>query len=126
MAGLVFLVYFLRPGGISGQTQPDVLAFNQEVFAYHFDRADRELTPEQWLIEARRGISLARASWERQAAELYGDLGTIAAAEQHIEKWSESELESRFAEWLIKRYFGGAVNILARGLTAEIGKTNLQ
>ncbi|MDR2102583.1 MAG: hypothetical protein LBP42_00610, partial [Treponema sp.] len=39
---------------------------------------------------------------------------------------SESELESRFAEWLIKRYFGGAVNILARGLTAEIGKTNLQ
>ncbi|MDR3138611.1 MAG: peptidoglycan DD-metalloendopeptidase family protein [Treponema sp.] len=120
------MVYFLNPGGITGQTQPDVLGFNREVFTYHFDRADRELTPEQWLAEARRGISLARLSWERQAAELYGDPGAVGAAEGRIEKWSESELESRFAEWLIKRYFGGAVNTLAQGVAAEIGETNRQ
>ncbi|MDR3166554.1 MAG: M23 family metallopeptidase, partial [Treponema sp.] len=121
---MVLIVLIFHPGGIFGQTHPDVLGFDVNVFSYHFDRADREITPEQWLTEARRGISLARVSWERMAAELYGEAGAIEAAERRIEEWSESELETRFTQWLLKGYFGGALGALTQRVTAEIGETN--
>jgi murein DD-endopeptidase MepM/ murein hydrolase activator NlpD len=123
-AALSVMVGGLPPVFLWGQTQPDVLGFDRDLFAYHFDRADREITAEQWLSEARRGISLARSSWERLAAELYGEPGAFEAAERRIEGWSESELETRFTEWLLKRYFGGALGVLNGELTEEIEEAN--
>jgi murein DD-endopeptidase MepM/ murein hydrolase activator NlpD len=123
-AALNIMVWGISPLFLSGQTQPDVLGFDRGLFTYHFDRADREITAEQWLNEARRGISLARGSWERLAAELYGEPGAFEAAERQIEGWSESELETRFTGWLLKRYFGGALDVLNRELTEEIEETN--
>jgi murein DD-endopeptidase MepM/ murein hydrolase activator NlpD len=125
-AVLIVLISGIHPGGIFGQTHPDVLGFDANLFTYHFDRADREITPEQWLNEARRGIGLARVSWERLAAELYGEGGALEAAEGRINEWSESELETRFTEWLLKRYFGGAAGALTQRVAAEIGETNRQ
>ncbi|MDR2103915.1 MAG: M23 family metallopeptidase [Treponema sp.] len=121
---LIVWIFGVHPGEIFAQTHPDVLGFDLNVFTYHFDRADREITPEQWLNEARRGINLARVSWERMAAELYGEPGAVQAAERRIEEWSESELETRFTQWLLRGYFGEAAGELAQRVALEIGETN--
>jgi murein DD-endopeptidase MepM/ murein hydrolase activator NlpD len=123
---LIVLIFGNCPGSIFGQTYPDVPGFDANLFTYHFDRADREITPERWLNQARRGISLARLSWERLALELYGEPGTVEAAERRIDEWSESELETRFTEWLLKGYFGGFLGGLTQSFAAEIGDTNRQ
>jgi murein DD-endopeptidase MepM/ murein hydrolase activator NlpD len=123
---LIVLIFGNYPGSIFGQTYPDVPGFDANLFTYHFDRADREITPERWLNEARRGISLAR----RLALELYGEPGSAEAAEQaaerQIDEWSESELERRFTEWLLKGYFGEFMGALTQSFSAEIGDTNRQ
>jgi murein DD-endopeptidase MepM/ murein hydrolase activator NlpD len=127
---VVLIVLFFRtcPGGIFGQTHPggapDLPGFDAKVFAYHFSRADREITPEGWMNEARRGISLARLSWERLALELYGEPGLMEAAERRLDEWSESELEWRFTEWLFKGYFSGFMGGLTQNFAAELGETN--
>jgi murein DD-endopeptidase MepM/ murein hydrolase activator NlpD len=92
-------------GGFA-QTADEVRGFNRTVFDYHFSRADRELSPERWMAEARRGIGLAMNAWGEIAAELYPDFLLMKEAEAGLRRWSEDELEDRFTRWLFRRFFG--------------------
>ncbi len=85
---------------------PDVLGFDESTLEYHFERADREASPDAWALAAREGVSAAVAAWERLALELYADAGTAAEARRALEAWTDAEFEERFAAWLIERFLG--------------------
>jgi hypothetical protein len=111
------------------QTKPDVPGFDKSIFNYHFERADRELSPERWMQEARRGINLAKNAWEKIAAELYGDSGdplVLQEAEENLEIWSEAELEKRFIEWLEKRFFNRESGALISNIALSAAEATLQ
>ncbi|MDR3160861.1 MAG: hypothetical protein LBU28_04520, partial [Spirochaetaceae bacterium] len=93
-------------GALSGQTKPDARGFDSGVYDYHFRRADRETGAEQWIAEARQGIRMAKSAWELAATELYGDRALLMEAGAGIDAWSEAELEARFTQWLLTRFFG--------------------
>jgi hypothetical protein len=107
-----------------GETKPDILGFDLNVFNYHFGRADREFSPEQWMTEARRGIGLARSAWERLALELYDNPLLLEAAGKNLEDWSERELEERFTEWLVKRFFGAEAELRTGRINQEAGEAS--
>ncbi|MDR0447386.1 MAG: hypothetical protein LBH07_01830, partial [Treponema sp.] len=83
-----------------------IKGFDNRIFEYHFDRADRELDPASWIREARRGLELAIVSWERTALELFADPELRLEAGRELARWSETELEKRYARWLLNRFFG--------------------
>ncbi|MDR2759430.1 MAG: hypothetical protein LBB78_08615 [Spirochaetaceae bacterium] len=112
-------------GGVFGETKPDVRGFNSGTFDYHFRRADREITPERWMAEARQGMVMARNAWELAATELYGDKVLLEEAGKTIEAWSEAELEKRFTEWLLRRFFSAGLTERIEGSAQEIRKSNL-
>ncbi|MDR2072579.1 MAG: hypothetical protein LBP60_04000 [Spirochaetaceae bacterium] len=101
-----------------------VQGFDREIFNYHFDRADREVDPGSWMREARRGLELALAGWERTALELYADPELRIEAEQNLFLWTEEELEKRYGEWLFKRFFGLGAGDMAKALDLAIDKAN--
>ena len=108
LINVVFL-YGLFPGWAFAQNWTDPAAgsingFNRSVFDYHFSRADRELDPERWLIEAKYGIKQAVAAWEIVACGLYDNPYLFDEAKNKLEKWSSEELELRFSQWLIRRF----------------------
>ncbi|MDR2029557.1 MAG: hypothetical protein LBP93_08480 [Treponema sp.] len=121
LAGILFFCL----GAVFGETKPDIPGFNSGTFDYHFRRADRELTPERWMAEARQGIAMARNAWELAATELYGDKVLLEEAGKTIEAWSEAELEKRFTEWLLRRFFSAGLTEQIEGSAREIRKTNL-
>jgi len=86
----------------------DVKGFNRSVFDSHFSRADRELTPDRWLEQAKQGISQAVYSWELIACGLYDNPLLFEEAKIQLDKWSAAELEKRFTVWLMGRFFGKA------------------
>jgi hypothetical protein len=107
------------------QTLPDGAGrFGQEIFRYHFDRADRETDPSLWLEQARRGRELALTSWERTFFELYHDPDMREAAAGELGRWSEEELERRFSEWLKKRFFAEGAAELTSSLALAVDQAN--
>ena len=90
---------------LSAETTPDVRGFSQSGFDYSFSRADQALDPEAWMLQARQGISLARSNWERIALTLYQDEAERTAAGNALDRWSQEEIQSRFAQWLERRFF---------------------
>ncbi|MDR2363914.1 MAG: hypothetical protein LBD65_05820 [Spirochaetaceae bacterium] len=120
---VMFLVFCMS--GFSGETKPDVLGFNSGAFEYHFQKADREINPEQWMAEARRGMVMARNAWELAATELYEDRALLEAAGETINAWSEAELENRFTQWLLRRFFNTGIVEQSEDSVREIRKTNL-
>ncbi|MDR0589460.1 MAG: hypothetical protein LBG25_02830, partial [Spirochaetaceae bacterium] len=117
-------ILFFPIGFAFGETKPDVAGFNSGPFEYHFRRADRELTPERWMAEARQGVALARNAWELAATELYGDKVLLEEAGKTIAAWSEAELEKRFTEWLLRRFFSAGLTEQLGGSAREIRETN--
>ncbi|MFP3089647.1 hypothetical protein LQZ21_04905 [Treponema sp. TIM-1] len=111
--------------GAFGETKPDIPGFDSGAFDYHFRRADREITPERWMAEARQGLAMARTAWELAATELYGDRVLLEEAGKTIAAWSEAELEKRFTEWLLRRFFGAGLTAQLAGTAREIRQTNL-
>ncbi|MDR2314168.1 MAG: hypothetical protein LBE02_06505 [Spirochaetaceae bacterium] len=101
-----------------------VQGFDQGVFNYHFDRADREVDPGSWMRAARRGLELALAGWERTALELYTDPELRIEAEQNLLLWTEEELEKRYGEWLFKRFFGLGAGDMAKALDLAVDNAN--
>jgi len=83
-----------------------IIGFDNSVFNFHFNKADRELNPEKWLYEARKGIGLALNAWEIHTIDMFFEEGEKEIFSKIIMEWSEKELESRFEEWLLKRFFG--------------------
>ncbi|MDR0761138.1 MAG: hypothetical protein LBF74_13685, partial [Treponema sp.] len=112
-------------GSLSGQTKPDALGFNSGVYEYHFRRADRETAPEQWIAQARQGIRMAKNAWESLAVELYGGSAPPAEAGEEIDAWSEAELEARFAQWLLRRFFGSEAGASGENAARQIRSANL-
>ncbi|MDR0444015.1 MAG: hypothetical protein LBH44_11485 [Treponema sp.] len=113
--GLMFIFIFgLIPSAAFAQTNPapspvtDVKGFNRSVFDYHFSRADREIDTNRWLAEARLGMTQAICAWEFIASGLYENPFLFEEARMQIIKWSDEELEARFSQWLIGRFFGAA------------------
>ncbi|MDR0585211.1 MAG: hypothetical protein LBG57_12835 [Treponema sp.] len=104
----------------------EIKGFDKSVFDYHFSRADRELDPGRWISEARRGMGLALKAWEFFAPDLYDNPLLLEGAKKQIEEWSAAELEERFTQWLMGRFFGGAAKEIAETLSSEISETQIQ
>jgi hypothetical protein len=101
----------------SGSWNPGSFTFNSGILNTRFDRADREITPQKWIEEARRGIESARILWEEMIPELYRDElternGAMESLSAEFYEWSERELENRFTQWLLNRFFGADSEIL--------------
>ncbi|MDR0586333.1 MAG: hypothetical protein LBG26_03745 [Treponema sp.] len=111
-------------GILNAQTIPGIRGIDQGAFQYHFDRADRETDPTSWMEQARRGRELALGSWERTALELYEDPAVRAGAAGELARWSEEELERRFAQWLLKRFFGADSGDMALALLKTADEAN--
>jgi hypothetical protein len=125
-SALVFLLWAAVQGPLFGQRDPDVLGFDTGVYRYHFERADRELSPERWMQEAREGISLARRAWERLAGDLYQDPELLAEAGRRLDRWTEETLEERYTAWLLKRFFGTGIEALTEDLAGTVRELNRQ
>jgi hypothetical protein len=111
-------------GALHAQTIPGIRGIDQGLFQYHFDRADRETDPASWMEQARLGRELALGSWERTALELYEDPALRAGAAGDLARWSEEELERRFAQWLSKRFFGAGSGETALALLKTASEAN--
>jgi len=105
ITGLFPPFLFSQPGS---SPFSEVKGFNSSVFDNHFSKADREINPERWLTEAKFGITQAVCAWELIAVKLYDNPEDLIEAKNQIVKWSDDELEKRFSEWLIGRFFGKA------------------
>jgi hypothetical protein len=111
-------------GALHAQTIPGIRGIDQGLFQYHFDRADRETDPASWMEQARLGRELALGSWERTALELYEDPALRAEAAGELARWSEEELERRFAQWLLQRFFGSGSGETALALLKTANEAN--
>ncbi|MDR1862432.1 MAG: hypothetical protein LBQ67_00775 [Treponema sp.] len=105
-------------------TKPEVKGFNERLFQYHLDRADREWELSSWMKEARQGLEIVLADWERTALELYGDPEFLPELKKEITLWSEEALERRFSEWLFKRFFGEYSGAVSRSLAEAVEEAN--
>ncbi|MDR0503395.1 MAG: hypothetical protein LBH16_08760 [Treponema sp.] len=131
----LFIVFCLTPEALSAQANPgehfqdythnaglgDIKGFNRMVFESHFSKADRELNPDRWLAQARLGISQAVYAWELVACNLYENPFLFEEAKNQLEKWSSGELETRFTQWLIGRFFGEAAEKILTEFSALVG-----
>ncbi|MCL2196195.1 MAG: hypothetical protein FWB77_01125 [Treponema sp.] len=125
---LIFtLITGLFPPFLFSQPGPspfsEVKGFNNSVFENHFSRADREINPDRWMSEARFGITQAICAWELTAEKLYDNPDELNTAKNKLEKWSEEELEKRFSQWLIGRFFGKAAEDVFLELVNSFGET---
>jgi len=122
----VFL-FGLIPAAVFAQPNPssslgEVKGFNRSVFDSHFSKADREISPERWLAEAKLGASQALYAWELTASRMYEDPSVFEEEKNRVEKWSDEELEKRFSQWLIGRFFGGVKENALMNLTSSLGE----
>jgi len=119
--GLFPPIAFAQPG--SSTTFTEVKGFNKAVFDSHFSRADRELSVERWLAEARLGLTQAICAWELTADTLYDNPLIFEEARNQLEKWGAEELEKRFSQWLLGRFFGEAAERAMLNISQAFGET---
>ncbi|MDR1838289.1 MAG: hypothetical protein LBQ93_01695 [Treponema sp.] len=120
-------IFGLFPAAVFAQPNPpsslgEVKGFNRSVFDSHFSRADREISPERWLAEAKFGVSQALYAWELTASRLYEDGQVFEEEKNKVERWSGEELEKRFSQWLIGRFFGEVKEKALMGLSSLLGE----
>jgi len=101
----------------------EVKGFNRAVIDNHFSKADRELNPEHWLIEAKFGVTQAICAWELIAVNLYDNPLLYEEAKAQIVKWSDEELEKRFSLWLMGRFFGKAAEEALINLSSNFSES---
>ena len=119
--GLIPSVGFAQPNPASPLNE--VKGFNISVFDSHFSRADREINPERWLAEAKIGITQAVYAWELIAFGMYENPFVFEEAKSQLEDWSNKELEARFSQWLLKRFFGETLGKAVADFSSMLGKT---
>ena len=120
IAGIFPPVIFAEPNQVS---LGEVKGFNRAVIDNHFSKADRELNPEHWLAEARFGVTQAICAWELIADNLYDNPLLYEEAKAQIEKWSDEELEKRFSQWLMGRFFGKAAEEALNNLSSNFSES---
>jgi len=126
-------VLLLQPGfppGLFPQAPPDSwnrgslnqssMDASRRILDYQFDRADRELNPDRWMEEARRGIMVAMSLWAEMTPEIFLDPG----ASSEIIEWTEEVLENRFTKWLLERFFGAGIEVPASKVFRETGEAD--
>ena len=118
--GLFPAALFAQPN--SPSSLGEVKGFNRSVFDSHFSRADREISPERWLAEAKLGVSQALYAWELTASRLYEDPQAFEEEKSKVEKWSDEELEKRFSQWLTGRFFGDVTEKALMNLSSSLGE----
>jgi len=101
----------------------EVKGFNRTVLDSHFSRADREINPERWLAEAKFGVTQAICAWELIADSLYENPLLYEEAKVQIVKWSDEELEKRFSQWLMGRFFGKAAEEALLNLSSQLNES---
>ena len=101
----------------------EVKGFNRAVIDNHFSKADRELNPEHWLIEAKFGVTQAICAWELIAVSLYDNPLLYEEAKAQIVKWSDEELEKRFSQWLTGRFLGKAAEEVLINLSSVFSES---
>ncbi|MDR2601124.1 MAG: hypothetical protein LBC53_01525 [Spirochaetaceae bacterium] len=101
---VAFVLLVVFSGNVAAQNWPDVKGFDRGVFDHQFDAADREITPEKWMEQAKNGLLLAKNSWERLAGTLFTSDKDFKEALKSIDEWSEEELEIRYAQWIENRF----------------------
>ncbi|MDR2865532.1 MAG: hypothetical protein LBV68_07990, partial [Spirochaetaceae bacterium] len=106
---------------------PDVWqqSFDRSVFDYHFSRADRETSPERWMEQAKQGMGFAKSAWEEMVFVLYEDINLFQEDSQKLDAWSEDELERRFSQWLVKRFFADDSSELVIETSRKVRSSNL-
>ncbi|MDR1788327.1 MAG: hypothetical protein LBR16_07760 [Treponema sp.] len=114
------ILFFLAPTLAFPQGLPLPSGFDLSGFGYVFDRADREVTPEKWLAEARSGFAEAAAGWESFILAMYDDPETREAAREALAQTGEAELEKRFTQWLFTRFFNSDVQSYVAGVSQEV------
>jgi murein DD-endopeptidase MepM/ murein hydrolase activator NlpD len=124
----LIMVFGLIPSMGFAQSNPasslnEVKGFNMAVFDSHFSRADREINPERWLAEARIGVTQAVYAWELIAFGMYENPFLFEEAKARLEDWSGKELETRFSQWLNKRFFGEAIGKAVSEFNSMLGET---
>jgi len=120
ITGLFPPVIFAQPTStLSGE----VKGFNRTVMDSHFSRADREINPERWLAEAKFGVTQAICAWELIADGLYENPLLFEEAKAQIVKWSDEELEKRFSQWLMGRFFGKAAEEALLNLSSKLNES---
>jgi hypothetical protein len=123
---LIFIFLFgLIPVTVFSQSipVPDAKGFNSSIFDFHFSKADRELTPDNWLYEAKMGIDQAVSAWEMYAFNLYSNPVLFDEAKKNIKSWSDQELEERFSKWLLNRFFGSTKETAINEIISTIAET---
>jgi len=120
ITGIFPPVVFAQPTSTS---LGEVKGFNRAVIDSHFSRADRELNPEHWLTEAKFGITQAICAWELIAGSLYDNPLLYEEAKAQIIKWSDEELEKRFSQWLMGRFFGKAAEDALLNLSSKLNES---
>jgi len=121
LAGIILCLF---AGNLFAFNPGEIRGFDEKVFEYYFDRADREADPSSWMREARQGIQLAIAGWETQALEFYADPDFRFEAGRDLIRWSEEELEKRYAQWLFKRFFGSTSGQTSKILDKALDTAN--
>ncbi|MDR0323736.1 MAG: hypothetical protein LBI12_04725, partial [Treponema sp.] len=122
----IFIFGLFPPAVFAQPNSPltgEIKGFNRSVFESHFSKADRELNPDRWLFEANSGITQAIYAWELVAFSLYEDPALFGEAKNSLEKWSKEELEARFSQWLIGRFFGEALEKAIMDFSSRLGET---
>ena len=125
ITAILLIMQLFCPVNLYPQTGPDLfdrgfLNNSRRILDYQFDRADRELSPDRWMEEARRGLMNTRAVWAEIAPEIFLDSGALAA----LDEWSAEELENRFTRWLLERFFGAGIEAPASALFRETSEAD--
>ncbi|MDR0302526.1 MAG: hypothetical protein LBI04_09485, partial [Treponema sp.] len=124
----LIMVFGLIPSMGFAQSNPasplnEVKGFNISVFDSRFSRADREINPDRWLAEAKMGVTQAVYAWELIAFGMYENPFVFNEAKARLEDWSNKELEARFSQWLIKRFFGETLGKAVSDFSAMLEET---
>jgi hypothetical protein len=116
---------------IPAQTLPgygDIMpkGFDPSAMDFHFSRADREITAERWMEEAKNGIYQAQIAWERIAFELYSDPAEFAAAKNALTILNTDELEKHFARWVVKCFLGNEYSSTIEDMASKIKNADMR
>ncbi len=106
--------------------EPHVTGFDMPAYESALASAERSVTPSSWLTSARYGVESAIARWERDAACLYDNPEYMAVARDQLRCWSADDIATRFASWLLDRFFGREAARVRGLVESAVATANLQ
>ena len=122
--GLMSIHIFAFSQSNNGFGDFSVFGFDFKILDFRFDRADREINPHKWIQEARFGISSARILLEEMIPEIYRNSDIMNDIFKEFDEWTEYELEERFTQWLLFRFFSYGSEFLSIEVLKEREKAD--